>query len=89
MGLDYVARCQKCQRIVTWMSQSLEEHNKKYLAKQIAECVRDGLSVERMERKGLPSAAEFGHADDCPSNPPDNRKKRRDKRRDSRQREFI
>lgn len=88
MGLDYVARCQKCNRFVCWTSQTLEEHDKAELSRNLAQWVRWGLSIERMETEKARTSDEFWHSAECPDHP-DNRKKRRDKRRDSRQKEFI
>lgn len=61
----YIARCQKCHRVLCAMMDSLPEKHK---AKEIASWVRDGLSVERMPNEDV-RTAQWGHDADCPDAP--------------------
>lgn len=74
MALDYVARCKECGRIVCWHSSNLEGRDPKYLAKSLADDIRCGLSLERMETEEARNTP-FGHSDECSHARP--RKKKR------------
>jgi hypothetical protein len=73
MRNDYVAKCPKCQRVVCWASEHLEQTNKADLAKEVSKWIRLGLGVERMDPQNI-NTAEFGHTDDCPDNKETTRK---------------
>ena len=60
MSLDYIGRCGECDRVVAWTS---SEISPKELARIVADNIRCGLSIERMETDEVRTI--FGHAADC------------------------
>ena len=60
MSLDYIGRCCECDRVVAWTS---SEISPKELARIVADNIRCGLSIERMETEDVRTI--FGHADGC------------------------
>lgn len=59
--LDYVARCQKCNRLVGAMCSTLLP---KDIAKGLSNWARSGLSIERMATEDVRDA-DWGHRAEC------------------------
>lgn len=64
MGLDYIARCTECGRLLGWASQSYEVDHKDELARLLSDWIKYGSSIERMETEAV-RKADWDHAPHC------------------------
>ena len=63
--MAYIGRCPECKHVIHVIFASADTpNNKEYLAKDVGDCIKSGLEIERMSFEGVRKAT-WGHDPQC------------------------
>jgi len=60
--MAYIGRCPECKHVI--FASADTPNNKKELAKDVGDCIKSGLEIERMSFEGVRKAT-WGHDPQC------------------------